>query len=52
MPSEVRLFLSHAAADKPLVDAFENLLSKATGTLSQNIFCSSLDAPTLHVVAS
>ena len=38
-----RLFLSHATADQQLVKAFEELLSKATGTLSDNIFVSSLE---------
>lgn len=37
------LFLSHAAADKPLVEAFETLLCKSLGITSSAIFCSSLE---------
>lgn len=38
-----KIFLSHAVADKPLVEAFETLLSKSFGILSSDIFCSSLE---------
>ncbi|MDI4665968.1 toll/interleukin-1 receptor domain-containing protein [Xanthobacter autotrophicus] len=37
------IFLSHAAADKDLVEAFETLLAKSLGITSENIFCSSLE---------
>lgn len=38
-----RIFLSHAAVDSDLAEAFESLLSKATGIPSSHIFCSSLE---------
>jgi hypothetical protein len=38
-----RIFLSHAAADAALVEAFETLLCKMTGLASSNVFCSSLE---------
>lgn len=41
--SSRRLFLSHATTDRELVEAFENLLSKVTGTTSSDIFVSSLE---------
>lgn len=37
------IFLSHAAADKNLVDHFEKLLTKALGITSDDIFCTSLE---------
>lgn len=41
--SDPIIFLSHAAADKELVESFETLLSKSVGILSKDIFCSSLE---------
>ena len=38
-----QLFLSHAAADKQLVEAFETLLARSMGLTSADIFCSSLE---------
>ncbi|MGO7583377.1 TIR domain-containing protein [Rhizobium ruizarguesonis] len=38
-----QIFLSHAAADKQLVEAFETLLGKCLGITSADIFCSSLE---------
>ncbi|KQV39345.1 hypothetical protein ASE37_21245 [Rhizobium sp. Root268] len=37
------IFLSHAAADLALVEAFENLLTQALNITSESIFCSSLE---------
>ena len=37
-----RLFISHASNDKPLVQAFENLLETGIGINHKQIFCSSL----------
>ncbi len=37
------IFLSHAAADHELVEAFETLLTKALSITSEDIFCSSLE---------
>lgn len=37
------IFLSHAAADVELVEAFETLLTKALNITSESIFCSSLE---------
>lgn len=37
------IFLSHAAADLKLVEAFETFLCKALNITSENIFCSSLE---------
>lgn len=42
MPSTV-IFLSHAVADKVLVEAFEGLLTRALNITSESIFCSSLE---------
>lgn len=42
MPSP-KLFISHAAADQPLVEAFETLVCKMTGLASDRIFCSVLE---------
>lgn len=41
-PSQL-IFLSHAAADKELVEAFETLLAKCLNITSERIFCSSLE---------
>lgn len=38
-----KIFLSHAAADLKLVEAFETLLTKALNITSESIFCSSLE---------
>lgn len=38
-----KIFLSHAAADKQLVEVFETLLGKCLGLTSADIFCSSLE---------
>jgi hypothetical protein len=44
MPSKApRIFLSHAAADKKLIEAVETLITKATGVTSGDVFCSSLE---------
>ena len=43
MPKKPKIFLSHAAVDADLAEAFETLLSKATGISSADIFCSSLE---------
>jgi len=43
VPSEPKVFLSHAAADIELIEVFETLLSKAVGIPSSRIFCSSLE---------
>src|SRR5208282_967014 len=37
-----KLFLSHDASDKPLVDAFVNLLEGGIGVRPSDIFCASL----------
>ncbi|NKX74826.1 toll/interleukin-1 receptor domain-containing protein [Rhodobacteraceae bacterium R_SAG3] len=44
-PSKIptKIFLSHAAADGPLIEAFETLLAKSLGITSAEIFCSSLE---------
>ncbi|MER8855643.1 TIR domain-containing protein [Mesorhizobium australicum] len=38
-----QIFLSHAAVDKPLVEAFEMLLARSMGLTAASIFCSSLE---------
>lgn len=42
-PKAPKIFLSHAAADRPLVEAFETLLAKSLNITSEDIFCSSLE---------
>jgi hypothetical protein len=37
-----RMFVSHAAADKPLVEEFVDLLHLGIGIVPENVFCSSL----------
>ncbi|MEM0928037.1 MAG: toll/interleukin-1 receptor domain-containing protein [Pseudomonadota bacterium] len=43
MVSKTEIFLSHAAADKSMIERFEVFLSRATATPSSNIFCTSLE---------
>ncbi len=43
IPKNPKIFLSHAAADEPLVEAFETVLAKSLGITSADIFCSSLE---------
>lgn len=43
MPPQKLIFVSHAVKDKPLADAFVDLLETGIGISSNDVFCSSLE---------